>query len=97
VARRKDRLDKLVGQIKETGGQAQAIEADIMDKTSASQIVDSVIKGHGRIDVLINNAGVMLLGPVMDAPLDEWENMISLNVLALMRLTHATLPHMKSW
>jgi NADP-dependent 3-hydroxy acid dehydrogenase YdfG len=95
AARRKSRLDKLVVQISKAGGKAEAIEADIMDKNSSSQIVDRVIKKHGQVDILVNNAGVMLLGPVLDAPVEEWENMINLNVLALMRLTHATLPHMK--
>jgi NADP-dependent 3-hydroxy acid dehydrogenase YdfG len=95
VARRKDRLDKLVKTLQKTGGKASAIEADLTDASAADHIVKDTLKNYGRIDILVNNAGVMLLGPVLDAPLQEWENMISLNVLSLMRLTHAVLPYMQ--
>jgi NADP-dependent 3-hydroxy acid dehydrogenase YdfG len=95
VARRKDRLDKLVKTIEDNGGKAEAVEGDLLDKSAAAQIIDSVAQKHNKIDILVNNAGVMLLGPVLDAPLEEWENMISLNVLGLMRMTHAVLPHFK--
>jgi NADP-dependent 3-hydroxy acid dehydrogenase YdfG len=95
VARRKDRLDKLVKEIKKAGGKAEAIEADLQKDSVAPKLIERVIKDYGRIDILVNNAGVMLLGPVINAPLEEWENMISLNVLSLMRLTHAALPHMQ--
>jgi NADP-dependent 3-hydroxy acid dehydrogenase YdfG len=95
VARRKERLDKLVKGIEKASGAAEAIEADLMKESAAKEIVDEVISTHKKIDILVNNAGVMLLGPALDAPLSEWENMISLNVLSLMRLTHAALPHMQ--
>jgi NADP-dependent 3-hydroxy acid dehydrogenase YdfG len=52
------------------------------------------LSNHKQLDILVNNAGVMLLGPALKAPLEEWESMISLNVLSLMRLTHAALPHL---
>ena len=48
----------------------------------------------GRLDTLINNAGVMLLGPIVDAPLDEWTQMVELNLLGLLYCTHAALPHL---
>jgi NADP-dependent 3-hydroxy acid dehydrogenase YdfG len=95
IARRKDRLDTLVRSLQKNKGKASAIEADLMDAAASTYIVKEIIKDYGRIDILVNNAGVMLLGPVLDAPIEEWENMISLNVLSLMRLTHAVLPHME--
>jgi NADP-dependent 3-hydroxy acid dehydrogenase YdfG len=95
VARRKDRLQKLVTQIDGAGGEAYAIEADLLDRAACEQVIDEVIEKYHQLDILVNNAGVMLLGPVLDAPIEEWENMIQLNVLSLMYMTHAALPHMK--
>jgi NADP-dependent 3-hydroxy acid dehydrogenase YdfG len=94
VARRKDRLQTLQEDIERRGGEAYVIEADIMDKAACKQVIDLTLKKYGQLDILINNAGVMLLGPVAKAPLKEWENMINLNVLSLMYLTHAALPSM---
>lgn len=95
AARRKDKLDNLVSEIEAAGGVALAIEADITDKAVCEQLVTRVNGTWGKIDILINNAGVMLLGPVQDAPLEEWERMVHLNVLGLLYMTHAALPIMK--
>lgn len=95
VARRKGRLDKLKQQIEDDGGSAMVIEADVTDKESAPKVIDNVIKEWGQVDILINNAGVMLIGPVENADLEEWENMIHVNILGLLYLTHAAVPHMK--
>ncbi len=95
VARRKGRLEKLAQELEKNGGTVSVIEADLTDPKAAKRIVDEVIAKYARIDILVNNAGVMLLGPILNAPQEEWENMISLNVLSLMRLTHAALPYMK--
>jgi len=94
VARRKDRLDTLKEDIERRGGEAYVIEADIMEKATCKEVIDKTLKQYGQLDILINNAGVMLLGPVAKAPIKEWENMINLNVLSLMYLTHAALPAM---
>lgn len=95
AARRKDKLDALVKKIEKDGGKATAVEADIMGKAACNLLVEQTIEKHGQIDILVNNAGVMLLGPVDGAPLEEWDNMIHLNVMSLMYMTHAALPHMK--
>ena len=94
VARRKDRLDALAQAIEGDGGTALAIEADITDQEQAKAAVAQAVEGLGRLDTVINNAGVMLLGPVVDAPTGEWQRMIQLNVLGLMYCAHAALPHL---
>lgn len=95
AARRKNKLDILVSEIEAAGGIAMAVEADVTDKVACEQLVTHVENTWGKIDILINNAGVMLLGPVQNAPLEEWERMINLNVLGLLYMTHAALPIME--
>jgi NADP-dependent 3-hydroxy acid dehydrogenase YdfG len=94
IARRKDRLDQLVAEIKKDGGEALALEVDVTDTAACEQAVQQAHQQWGTLDILINNAGVMLLGPVQDAPLTEWERMVDLNIKGLLYMTHATLPHM---
>jgi NADP-dependent 3-hydroxy acid dehydrogenase YdfG len=95
VARRRERLEKLAVQIEKSGGQALVIEADITDKKICQELVEEVLKEWNKIDILINNAGVMLLGPTAKAPLEEWERMISVNLLGLLYMTYAALPNMR--
>jgi NADP-dependent 3-hydroxy acid dehydrogenase YdfG len=94
AARRQDRLDELAGRIQAAGGRALVLEADITDRTQAEAAVQQTVATLGRLDTLINNAGMMLLGPVQDAPIDEWERMIAINVHGLLYCTHAALPHL---
>lgn len=92
VARRRDRLETLAGEI----DGALVIEADITDRRQAESAVQRTVAELGRLDTVINNAGMMLLGPVLDAPLEEWERMVSLNVMAVLYITHAALPHLRA-
>jgi NADP-dependent 3-hydroxy acid dehydrogenase YdfG len=94
VARRKDRLDALAERIEASGGRALVIEADVTDEAAARACVEQTVQELGRLDVLVNNAGVMLLGPMEHAPVEEWQRMVELNVLGLMYCTHAALPHL---
>jgi NADP-dependent 3-hydroxy acid dehydrogenase YdfG len=94
AARRKDRLDELVTAIAERGGRAEAVAVDVTDPAAAADLVDGVVARHGRLDIVVNNAGVMLNGPVEGAPLDEWERMVDLNVKGLLYVAHAALPHL---
>jgi NADP-dependent 3-hydroxy acid dehydrogenase YdfG len=94
AARRKDRLDELVGRLEAAGGRALALEADITDEAQAREAVRRTTSELGRLDTLVNNAGMMLLGPIVDAPLDEWERMIAINVQGLLYCAHAALPHL---
>jgi NADP-dependent 3-hydroxy acid dehydrogenase YdfG len=94
VARRKDRLDTLVSEIEASGRTALAIQADITDRDQANRAVRAAVAQFGRLDILINNAGLMLLGPVVGADVEEWERMIAVNQSGLLYVTHAALPHL---
>jgi NADP-dependent 3-hydroxy acid dehydrogenase YdfG len=91
VARRKDRLEELAAGL---GGAALALPADITDPAQARDAVAAAVAHFGRLDTLVNNAGVMLIGPIVDAPLEEWDRMVDLNLKALLACTHAALPHL---
>jgi NADP-dependent 3-hydroxy acid dehydrogenase YdfG len=94
AARREDRLDAVAASIKDQGGTALVLECDITDEQQAARAVERTVTELGRLDTLINNAGVMLLGPVVGAPLPEWQQMVQLNVLGLLYCAHAALPHL---
>jgi NADP-dependent 3-hydroxy acid dehydrogenase YdfG len=94
AARRRDRLDALVAAIEADDGRALAIEADVTDQQQAIAAVERTVAELGRLDIVINNAGVMLLGPIVDAPTEEWDRMVAINVNALMYVAHAALPHL---
>ncbi len=89
AARRKDRLDALATEL---GG--LAIETDVTDREQAAGAVERTVSELGRLDIVINNAGVMLLGPIVDAPVEEWDRMIDLNLKGLLYTAHAALPHL---
>ena len=94
AARRGERLEQLAGEIKAKGGRALIIEADLTDQTQAAAAVERTVTAFGRLDTVINNAGVMLLGPAENAPLEEWDRMVSINVRGLLYVAHAALPHL---
>ena len=94
VARRLELLDGIAAEIRAGGGTALTVQADITDKNQARGAVDRTISEFGRLDTVVNNAGVMLLGPVLGAPTDESDRMIALNLQGLVYVTSAALPHL---
>src|ERR1700722_7262359 len=93
VARRRDRLEVLAERIG-GNGKALVIEADVTDQAQAEGAVARTVDELGRLDTLVNNAGVMLLGPIVGAPVEEWQRMVNPNVLGLLYCPHAALPHL---
>ena len=96
VARRKDRLDAVRQRICDQGGVALALEADISDRRQATGAVERAVAEFGRLDTLVNNAGIMLLGSALRSSVDDWERMVALNVMGALYVTHAALPHLVS-
>ncbi|MEU6251451.1 SDR family NAD(P)-dependent oxidoreductase [Streptomyces sp. NPDC047043] len=94
VARRRERLDRLADDITDQGGKARAVEADITEPEQAYQAVQDTLERFERLDVLVNNAGIMLLGTALHTTIEEWDRMVSLNVAALLHVTHAAVPYL---
>ena len=91
-ARRLEKLESLAEEIRSDGGTAHAYEVDIGDEEAARSFIESAAQEMGGLDFLINNAGVMLLGPVGGADTEDWRRMIQANLLGLLYCTHAALP-----
>ena len=94
VARRVDRLDALASRITAAGGSALVLAADITVADQAAGAVARAAQEFGRLDIVVNNAGVMLLGPMLDAPADEWGRMIDINLSGLLHVTRAAMAHL---
>ncbi|TCO42339.1 NADP-dependent 3-hydroxy acid dehydrogenase YdfG [Kribbella antiqua] len=94
VGRRRQRLDGLADDVAAAGGTALVIEADITDPDRAAEAIQVTLDRFGRLDVLVNNAGIMVLGTALHATLEDWDRMIALNVDALLHVTHAAVPYL---
>lgn len=94
AARRLERLTALAGKINSGGGRALALAIDVTDQPQAISAVERTVEEFGRLDIVINNAGVMLLGPALDAPTEAWDRMLALNVQGALYVAHAALPHL---
>src|SRR5436853_6145007 len=94
AGRRADRLTALAERIEGDGGSALAIPTDVTDEAEATAFVQRAHDELGGLSILVNNAGVMLLGPVTGASTDDWRRMIGVNCLGLLYCTHAALPIM---
>jgi NADP-dependent 3-hydroxy acid dehydrogenase YdfG len=96
AARRKDRLDQLAAKLAELGAEPLVLVADLAVEAEAQRIVKETEAHYGRLDILINNAGVMYLEPVAEADLGRWRSMLELNVLSLIASTQAALAGMRA-
>jgi NADP-dependent 3-hydroxy acid dehydrogenase YdfG len=94
AARRQDRLEALEAKLTSNGSTAITLTLDVTDEQACRDAVAATRERFGGLDILVNNAGVMLLGPILDADTEDWRRMIHTNVLGLMYLTHAALPHL---
>lgn len=95
VARRTHRLESVSSTITDNKGSALTIAADVTDPIEARRAITETKKHFGRLDILINNAGIMLLGPIDGANIEDWQRMVNINIMGLMYCTHAALPIMK--
>ncbi len=93
-ARRRDRLDALAGRLRDDGAAVLALDLDVTDEAACREAVARTREELGGLDVLVNNAGVMLLGTIRGADTEEWRRMVQTNVLGLMYMTHAALDGM---
>jgi NADP-dependent 3-hydroxy acid dehydrogenase YdfG len=92
VARRADRLEEVRRALAHNGATAIAIEADVSNEASCRAAVERTRAHLGGLDIVVNNAGVMLLGPIVDADTEDWRRMLDANVFGVLYMTHAALP-----
>ncbi|UTI63185.1 SDR family NAD(P)-dependent oxidoreductase [Paraconexibacter antarcticus] len=96
AARRGDRIDALAARINDEGGTAVAVPTDVGDERQARAFVEQAYERLGRLDALVNNAGVMLLGAVEGADTEQWRRMIDANLYGVLYCSHAALPVMRA-
>lgn len=94
-ARRTARIEKLANEILESGGKALAIATDVTKRDQVKKLVDSAVEKFGRVDVILNNAGIMPLSPMDRLNVDEWDMMIDVNIKGVLNGIAAVLPYMK--
>jgi NADP-dependent 3-hydroxy acid dehydrogenase YdfG len=92
AARRKDKLDDVVASIEAAGGTARAYSLDVTDKTQVEAVVAATVADFGKLDVLINNAGLMPIRPMAEVNTDEWDAMIDVNLKGTLYGIAAALP-----
>ena len=94
-ARRADRIEKLAKEINDNGGKALAIAADVTQREQVKKLVDTTVAEFGRVDVIINNAGIMPLSLMESLHVEEWDKMIDVNIKGVLNSIAAVLPYMK--
>ncbi|HEX8298489.1 MAG TPA: SDR family oxidoreductase [Rubricoccaceae bacterium] len=95
-ARRAERIQALADDLSAAGGRALAVETDVADRVQVQRLVDAAVEAFGRVDVLINNAGVMPLSPVERLNIDEWDQMVDVNLKGVLYGVAAALPYFQA-
>jgi NADP-dependent 3-hydroxy acid dehydrogenase YdfG len=93
-ARRVDRLEALAGEIRANGGEVRVRSLDVTDRADVAAFVDAAREAFGRVDVIVNNAGIMPLSPMASLKVDEWDRMIDVNIKGVLYGIAAVLPGM---
>jgi NADP-dependent 3-hydroxy acid dehydrogenase YdfG len=94
-ARRVERLQALADELTGRGGKALAVATDVTDRDQVKALVEAAVQAFGRIDVIINNAGLMPQAPLERLKVDEWDRMIDVNLKSVLYGIAAALPHMQ--
>ena len=94
VARRADRLEQLADELGGAGARVLVVQADVTDQAQAGGAVEQAVSELGRLDIVINNAGVLAMGPIATTPVDDWHDMIATNLEGLLFVTQAAVPHL---
>jgi NADP-dependent 3-hydroxy acid dehydrogenase YdfG len=94
-ARRVERIEALADELNGCGGKAVAVETDVTKRDQVERLVDAAVQAFGRVDVMLNNAGLMPLSPLERLKVEEWEQMIDVNIKGVLYGIAAVLPHMK--
>ena len=94
-ARRKDRIDAVVQDISATGAKAIGFACDVTKRAEVEVLIQKTVDNFGRVDVIVNNAGIMPIAPIEALKVDEWDRQIDVNIKGLLYGVAAALPHMQ--
>ncbi len=92
AARRKEKLEDIAADIRKNGGTVSVVQTDVTKREEVKQLIASTKKEYGKIDVLVNNAGLMAIAPISEDKVDEWDKMIDINIKGVLYGISAALP-----